>query len=110
LFFGFRVVPAPPNLLASEASNFEEASMGLRFQAALCTLALIGVFASASAQEVRRVRTGSTSTETPRPTLTGKERLGQKWTDEQRIDNCHVPVDKRGIKPRPSACPNDPSS
>jgi ribosomal protein L27 len=37
-------------------------------------------------------------------TLTGKERLGRKWTDEQRIDNCNVPIDKRGTKPRPSTC------
>jgi hypothetical protein len=36
--------------------------------------------------------------------LTGKERLGEKWMDEQRIDNCKVPVDKRGTKPRPDAC------
>jgi hypothetical protein len=36
--------------------------------------------------------------------LTGKERLGRKWTDEQRIDNCNVPPDKRGTKPRPTAC------
>ena len=27
--------------------------------------------------------------------LTGKERLGRKWMDEQRIDNCKVPIDKR---------------
>ena len=39
-------------------------------------------------------------------TLTGKERLGPKWTDEQRIDNCKVPIDKRGTKPRPSICPH----
>jgi hypothetical protein len=36
--------------------------------------------------------------------LTGKERLGKKWVDEQRIDNCKVPIDKRGTKPRPSTC------
>ena len=41
--------------------------------------------------------------------LTGKERLGPKWTDEQRIDNCNVPIDKRGARPRPSACANNPS-
>jgi hypothetical protein len=41
--------------------------------------------------------------------LTGKERLGPKWMDEQRIDNCNVPVDKRGTKPRPSACPHVPT-
>lgn len=39
-------------------------------------------------------------------TLTGKERLGPKWTDEQRIDNCKVPPDKRGAKARPIVCPN----
>jgi hypothetical protein len=42
-------------------------------------------------------------------TLTGKERLGPKWTDEQRIDNCKVPIDKRGAKPRSSACPHIPT-
>jgi hypothetical protein len=47
---------------------------------------------------------------THRPELTGKERLGPKWTDQQRIDNCHVPIEKRGSKPRPDACPNIPSS
>jgi hypothetical protein len=29
--------------------------------------------------------------------------------DEQRIDNCNVPIDKRGNKPRPSACPHVPT-
>ena len=41
--------------------------------------------------------------------LTGKERLGRKWMDEQRIDNCNVPVDKRGSKPRPSGCLHTPT-
>jgi hypothetical protein len=41
--------------------------------------------------------------------LTGKERLGQKWMDEQRIDNCNVPTDKRGARPRSSACPHIPT-
>jgi hypothetical protein len=42
------------------------------------------------------------------PSLTGKERTGRKWMDEQRIDNCNVPIDKRGSKPRPSDCMNSP--
>lgn len=42
------------------------------------------------------------------PSLTGKERMGRKWMDEQRIDNCNVPIDKRGNKPRSSACPHVP--
>jgi hypothetical protein len=41
-------------------------------------------------------------------TLTGKERLGPKWTDEQRVDDCKVPIDKRGSRPRPSDCPHVP--
>jgi hypothetical protein len=40
--------------------------------------------------------------------LTAKERLGRKWMDEQRIDNCKVPTDKRGAKSRSSACPHVP--
>jgi hypothetical protein len=40
--------------------------------------------------------------------LTGKERLGRKWMDEQRIDNCKIPLDKQGTKPRSSACPHVP--
>ena len=43
------------------------------------------------------------------PSLTGKERMGRKWMDEQRIDNCNVPIDKRGTKPRPGSCLNAPS-
>jgi hypothetical protein len=44
-------------------------------------------------------------TEPPAPVRTGKERLGNKWSDEQRLDNCKVPPDKRGTKPRPDTCP-----
>jgi hypothetical protein len=44
----------------------------------------------------------------PQGTLTGKERLGPKWMDEQRIDNCKVPIDKCGTKPRPDTCPHVP--
>jgi hypothetical protein len=36
--------------------------------------------------------------------LTGKERLGEKWKDEQRVNNCKVPLDKQGSKPRPDGC------
>jgi ribosomal protein L27 len=33
-----------------------------------------------------------------------KERLGDKASDEQRVDNCHVPADRRGTKVRPDRC------
>jgi hypothetical protein len=38
------------------------------------------------------------------PVRTGKERLGGKASDEQRVDNCKVPPDLRGPKPRPQQC------
>jgi hypothetical protein len=36
-----------------------------------------------------------------------KERLSDKASDDQRVDNCHVPVERRGTKPRPD-CPEKP--
>jgi hypothetical protein len=33
-----------------------------------------------------------------------KERLSDKASDEQRVDNCRVPVERRGTTPRPD-CP-----
>ncbi len=35
-----------------------------------------------------------------------KERLSDKASDEQRVNNCKVPKDRRGPKPRPG-CPQD---
>lgn len=40
----------------------------------------------------------------PATLRTGKERLGAKWTDEQRVNNCGVPPEKRGDTPRPDDC------
>jgi hypothetical protein len=42
----------------------------------------------------------------PSQNLTDKERLGEKWKDEQRIDNCKMPPDKRGARPRPDSYPH----
>ena len=36
-----------------------------------------------------------------------KERLSDKASDEQRVNNCRVPLDRRGSKPRPD-CPPSP--
>jgi hypothetical protein len=82
----------------------QETAMGSLRQEFLIPLLLVGFVSGASAGD--RKPDGNPS----RPVLTGKERLGPKWTDEQRIDNCKVPIDKRGAKPRPSACPGAPSS
>jgi hypothetical protein len=44
------------------------------------------------------------------PTRTAKERLGPKANDEQRVDNCKVPFDRRGPKPRPDECKDGAST
>ena len=35
---------------------------------------------------------------------TGKERLSGKAADEQRVNDCKVPPEKRGGRKRPTAC------
>jgi hypothetical protein len=71
---------------------------------------LIAVFALALAGSSRVAHAqaganGDVPTRGPSsPVRTGKERLGNKWSDEQRVDNCKVPPEKRGTKPRPDAC------
>ena len=57
----------------------------------------------ASAGEASREQ-GGTKQFQAEPTRTGKERLGGKASDEQRVDNCNVPPDLRGLKPRPDDC------
>ncbi len=73
-------------------------------------LLIIAFVSCARAEDGRHDRGATQAQQARRPVLTGKERLGPKWTDEQRIDNCNVPVDKRGTRSRPSACTNIPSS
>ena len=74
----------------------------------LTTSLVIAALSSAIAQEQSHAAKGR-ETSLISTVLTGKERLGRKWMDEQRIDNCKVPIDKRGTKPRPSACPAVPT-
>jgi ribosomal protein L27 len=40
----------------------------------------------------------------PSEIRTAKERLGVKASDEQRVDNCKVPIELRGAKLRPDEC------
>jgi hypothetical protein len=41
---------------------------------------------------------------------TAKERLGSKAADEQRVDNCKVPLELRGPTLRPDNCGNRAST
>jgi hypothetical protein len=76
----------------------------------LLALLIVAAFTSSALAEERKADTNLAVPAAQQRTLTGKERLGPKWTDEQRIDNCKVPLDKRGTKPRPSACADAPPS
>jgi hypothetical protein len=82
--------------------------MGSLLRKLIVLLLLIGFTPRAIAEDGKPSR--NTAQAGSPATLTGKERLGPKWTDEQRIDNCNVPVNRRGNKPRPSLCANAPPS
>ena len=60
-----------------------------RLAAGVLSLAIAG--SSAMAQEAQTL----------------KERLSDKASDDQRVDNCHVPVERRGTSLRPD-CPDEP--
>ncbi len=47
------------------------------------------------------------ATEAESAVKTGKERLSDKASDEQRVDNCKVPPERQGTTPRPAACRPD---
>jgi hypothetical protein len=44
------------------------------------------------------------SAQRPVPVKTGKERLSDKSSDEQRVDNCKVPPERQGAKVRDDSC------
>jgi hypothetical protein len=56
-----------------------------------------------------RPRDGAATPKESGAALTLKERLGAKWKDEQRVNNCKVPPEKRGSKPRPDRCDHPPT-
>jgi hypothetical protein len=57
-----------------------------------------------SGQQVTAVESIKQTTHFQKVIKTGKERLGKKYSDNQRINNCKVPIEKRGSKPRPDQC------
>jgi hypothetical protein len=64
---------------------------------------IISAFSSADAEDAAPA---PQALATMRP-QTLKERLGDKASDEQRVDNCKVPVERRGSKVRPDACEHE---
>jgi ABC-type microcin C transport system permease subunit YejB len=82
--------------------------MGALLRPTLATLIAIALAFASFAQQ-RPVDQAAPNAANGSTSLTGKERLGRKWMDEQRIDNCNVPVDKRGARTRPGICAHTPS-
>ncbi len=76
---------------------------------ALPGLVMSGLTSPAIGQNAQPIDRPTPNSTVQQKTLTGKERLGRKWMDEQRIDNCNVPVDKRGTKQRSASCSHVPT-
>jgi len=70
----------------------------------LITLLWCGWVAAGESASSQEIAPKQPAAETGR---TAKERLSSKAADEQRVDNCKVPVESRGAKPRPDGCAHD---
>jgi hypothetical protein len=70
---------------------------------------LLGCFATGPIQAGQDEATPSAAPAQPTGSRTGKERLGEKATDEQRVDDCNVPPGRR-TRARPVTCPWDVES
>lgn len=64
--------------------------------------------AAVAAEPERPAPAPATAAPSPPPATarTGKERMGGKAMDEQRLDDCKVPPELR-TRPRPTACPGE---
>jgi len=80
-------------------------NLSSRAYSRMVVLALAMALCAGAAQAQSSTATRPAKSDSSGPGRTGKERLGNKWSDEQRIDNCKVPAEKRGTKPRPDTCP-----
>jgi len=73
-----------------------------RAAASLLALQIALAPAAGAAEAARESKDARTA-----PALTIKERLGSKASDDQRVNNCKVPIAQRGLKPRPEDCRGD---
>jgi hypothetical protein len=95
----FRV--AYPSLICEPSTNLRERSMPSSSHVVATALVVLAFLAAARGALCEEQEAKQAQVE---PTRTGKERLGGKASDEQRVDNCKVPPDLRGAKPRPDKC------
>lgn len=71
----------------------------------LLVLAQLSASTPSAAAADAAIATPRAGTEAAPPAETLKERLSDKASDEQRVDNCRVAADRRGAKPRPDCTP-----
>jgi hypothetical protein len=79
-------------------------SRDMRFARAIVAIALVlGITGGTALSQDKPPATETSS----KADETLKERLSDKASDEQRVDNCKVPLDRRGAKARPEGCKLD---
>src|SRR5262245_31135899 len=86
------------------------ANQALTMALMAATLAPVDVSAQTIGQDNSGQALGTITPSNEAERLTGKERLSEKWKDNQRVDNCRVPIDKRGSKVRPDSCDRLPKN
>jgi hypothetical protein len=72
--------------------------------AAVALTMQVGLTSTSAAQRKESIKESIVGKSQTEPVRTGKERLGGKASDPQRVDNCKVPLDQRGSTPRPDDC------
>ena len=78
----------------------------MRLVAATAAIALmLGIVGGHAGNDPKLPAQGAAEASKADETL--KERLSDKASDEQRVDNCKVPLDRRGTTPRPEGCKPD---
>ncbi|HUC64832.1 MAG TPA: hypothetical protein VMA53_05360 [Stellaceae bacterium] len=75
--------------------------------AALPIVLAVGLLSASASAQAPRDQPPPSGQQAAAETL--KERLSDKASDEQRVNNCKVPKDRRGPKPRPG-CPQGEAS
>ena len=68
------------------------------------TFGVLAIWISASAMAADAQLQPKVLADATAPAATAKERLGDKASDNQRVNDCKVPPEKRGPVKRPTEC------
>jgi type IV secretory pathway TrbL component len=88
-----------------QSSDDRHVRVGAESGAMKRIFAVLGVWIAASAMPAAaQPPRGSAMAAATIAAATGKERLGDKASDNQRVNDCRVPPEKRGPIRRPTEC------